>query len=294
MSVRSLGFLAREASMNICRHGLMTVASISTVAISLSILGGFLLIAFQLHGVAQALPQRMEIHAFARTDLSREESEQVVERLRVIPGVVRVRLVTKEEAWAAFQERYPHKPDLAGLRENPLPDKYEVRTQKPEQIFPVTKSVRALPQVAHVSTGTEVLENLLRIARLVRLVGLVCAGLLMLATITVISNAIRITLFARRREIRIMQLVGATNGFIRLPFVFEGIFDGAAGAALACGMVIAGYQYLSRVALARVPLLSEFHTAVSFPQLCGALALTGILIGALGSLITMRRFLRIS
>src|SRR5262249_12346133 len=147
---------------------------------------------------------------------------------------------------------------------------------------------------AYVSTGTKVLENLLRIARLVRLTGLACAGLLLLATMAVISNAIRVTLFARRREIRIMQLVGATNWFIRLPFMFEGVFDGALGAALACAAVATGYHYLSRVALTSVPLLSEFHTTVSFPALCGALTAAGITIGALGSIITMRRFLRIS
>jgi cell division transport system permease protein len=217
-----------------------------------------------------------------------------MQQVRSIPGVVRVRLVPKEEAWLAFQQRYPSKADLAGLRENPLPDKYEIRTAKPQQIFRVANAVRLLPHVAHVSTGTKVLENLLRIARLVRLVGLVCAGLLLLATVAVISNAIRVTLFARRREIRIMQLVGATNGFIRLPFVFEGVFDGAVGAVLACFVVATGYGYLVRTALASVPLLAEFHTDVSLPHLFGGLSLIGVAIGALGSMITMRRFLRIS
>jgi cell division transport system permease protein len=294
MSIRSLGFLAREASMNIGRHGLMTIASISTVAISLTILGGFALMAFQFHSIAQALPQQMEIHAFARTDLTRSEAEAVMAGLRTIPGVVRVRLVPKEEAWLAFQKGYPNQADLAGLRGNPLPDKFEIRTAKPEQINRVAGVIRSLSQVARVNTAPEVLNNLLRIARLVRLVGLGCAGLLLLATLAVISNAIRITLFARRREIRIMQLVGATNGFIRLPFVFEGIFDGAAGAALACVVVAVGYQYLIRTALATVPLLNEFHTPVALPYLFGGLTAIGVTIGALGSLVTMRRFLRIS
>src|SRR5205085_2284357 len=110
--------------------------------------------------------------------------------------------------------------------------------------------------VGHVNEATEVLENLLRIARLVRLVGVTCAGLLMLATVAVISNAIRITLFSRRREIRIMQLVGATNGFIRLPFVFEGVFDGAMGALLAGAALAAAYHAIRRAALASVPLLN--------------------------------------
>jgi cell division transport system permease protein len=294
MSIRSLGFLAREAAMNIGRHGLITMASISTVSISLSILGGFLLVAYQLHTVAEALPRRMEIHAFARTGLPRSESLKVVNRIRAMRGVVEVRLVPREKAWLAFQQRYPQKTDLEGLRENPLPDKYEVRTKKPEQIFWVAKAIGALPQVAHVSESTKVLENLLRIARLVRLVGITCAALLLLATVAVISNAIRITLFSRRREIRIMQLVGATNGFIRLPFMFEGIFDGAAGAALACGVVAGGYHYLSQAALTSVPLLSELQIAVPFLHLLTVLTSLGILIGALGSMISIRRFLRVS
>src|SRR5687767_2118094 len=106
MNVRSLGFLAREAAMNIARHGLMTMASISTVAIALTILGGFLLIAFQLHTVAEAVPRQMEIHAFARTDVTTEESAKLGARLRMLPGVVRVRLVPREIAWEEYRRRY--------------------------------------------------------------------------------------------------------------------------------------------------------------------------------------------
>src|SRR5438128_12674166 len=111
MSVRGVIFLLREAWMNIWRHGLMTAASVSTVAISLSILGGFLLIAFQLHTIAEALPRRMEIHAFARTGLSRSESLQVVAQIRAIPGVVHVELIPREAAWVAFQRHYAQQSD---------------------------------------------------------------------------------------------------------------------------------------------------------------------------------------
>src|SRR5439155_24397441 len=106
-----------------------------------------------------------------------------------------------------------------------------------------------------VRAGAAVLERPIAIARLVRTAGITCAGLLLLATIAVIANAIRITVFARRREIRIMQLVGATHGFIRLPFVIEGMFDGAAGGLFACGLLLLGYRAFVQLAFRTAPFL---------------------------------------
>jgi len=292
MSLRSATFLIREALTDVSRHGLMTLASISTVAVSLSILGGFLLMALHLHAIADALPRQIEIHAFTHNEVTPDQLKSLEARVRALPGITSVQLIRRDDAWREFQRKYSDPNDLAGMRENPLPDKFEVRTRSPQRTLAVSRLLRSYPEIARVNEGGPVLERLIVVSKLVRSIGLTCAGLLLLATLAVISNAIRITLFARRREIRIMQLVGATNGFIRLPFVFEGVFDGAAGAALACAAIYTGYHYLSRAALAGVPLLNELQLAVPFSYLLWALAATGIAIGALGSMISIRRYLR--
>jgi cell division transport system permease protein len=293
MSFRSGAFLLGEAVTDIRRHGLMTLASISTVAVSLSILGGFVLIAMHLHVIADALPRRMEIHAFTRADVKPEQLKALEAKIRALPGLTNVALIPRAEAWKAFQARYADPDDLAGIRENPLPDKFEIRAKNPQRTLEVARMVRGYPEIARVNEGGQILERLISISRLVRSIGITCALLLLLATVAVISNAIRVTLFARRREIRIMQLVGATNGFIRLPFLFEGVLDGLLGAVLACALVAVGYHYLLEAVWVSLPLLSEFGAPMATSQFCVLITGLGVVIGALGSFISIRRFLKI-
>lgn len=293
MSFRSGAFLLGEAVTDVRRHGLMTLASISTVAVSLAILGGFVLIALHLHVIADALPKRMEIHAFTRAGVKPDQLRALEAKLRRIDGLTSVTLVPRDQAWATFKARYADPDDLAGLRENPLPDKFEVRAKTPQRTLAVAKALRDYPEIARVNEGGLILERLIAISRLVRTVGITCALLLLLATVAVISNAIRVTLFARRREIRIMQLVGATNGFIRLPFLFEGVLDGLLGALLACVLVVIGYHYMLEAIWVSLPLLAEFGAPIATPQFCLMITGLGVVIGALGSFISIRRFLKI-
>jgi cell division transport system permease protein len=292
--VRSLWFLIREAFTNIWRHQLMTLASVTTVSASLAVLGGFLLVGWQLHRVAESLPRQIEVHVFTKIDTPRERVLDLQSRILGMPGVKTCRLVTKEEAWQTYVRDYPEKKDLEGLRDNPLPDKLEIQTRNPTATTMLSKRLGqavAFPDIDTVREGGAVLERLISIARLVRVIGLSCAGLLLLATVAVIANAIRVTVFARRREIRIMQLVGATTWFIRLPFLIEGMFDGAVGAVLSCGLLLIGYRALVQTAFRTAPFLRAIHVTVDLPQFFGLLALLGVLIGALGSLISIRRFL---
>lgn len=295
MSPRSLWFLVREAFTNIWRHQLMTLASVTTVAASLSVLGGFLLVGWQLHRATESLPRQIEVHVFTRVSTPRERSLQLQSRILAMPGVRSVKLVTREEAWQAYIRDYPEKGDLEGIRDNPLPDKLEIQTRSPLYTRMLCRRLRqqvAFRDIDTVREGGAVLERLVAIARLVRSVGITCAVLLLIATVAVIANAIRITVFARRREIRIMQLVGATHWFVRLPFVIEGMFDGAVGAGVACGLLLIGYRAFVQAAFRTAPFLREFHVSVDLPHFFSGLTLLGLGIGALGSVVSIRRFLK--
>ena len=283
MSLRSLWFLIREAFTNIWRHQLMTLASVTTVAASLSVLGGFLLVGWQVHRATESLPRQIELHVFTKVATPREQVLRLQSRILTWPGVRSVKLVTKEEAWKTYVQDYPQKEDLEGIRENPLPDKLEIRTRNPEYTTNLANRLRQsvpFPEIDTVREGGAVLERLIAIARLVRTIGLVCAG-------------IRLTVLARRREIRIMQLVGATQWFVRLPFLIEGMFDGAAGAALSCGLLLIGYRMFVQTAFRAAPFLRDFHVSVDLPYFFGALTLLGVAIGAMGSFVSIRRFLKI-
>jgi len=296
MSLRSLGFLIREAFTNIWRHQLMTLASVTTVAAALSVLGGFLLAGWQLHRAAENLPRQMEIHVFTKVNLPRDRVLGLQGQILGMAGVRSCKLVTREEAWQAYVQDYPQKADLEGIRDNPLPDKLEIRTRSPVYTTVLARRLSqpaVFPDIDTVREGGAVLERLIAIAHLVRTIGLTAALLLLIATVAVIANAIRVTVFARRREIRIMQLVGATQWFVRLPFLIEGMFDGAAGAVLSCGLLLIGYRALVQSALHIAPFLRDFHVTVDLPHFFEALTLLGVTIGALGSLVSIRRFLKI-
>lgn len=288
----SLLFLVQEAWLNVRRQGLMVLACVTTTAVCLTILAVFVLLAWQVHSLVQAMPRRFEVHAFFRPDVPRTQVEATVKEIRDLPGVARVRLVTKEEAWAEYRKSWPNKEDLSGLTENPLPDKLEIAGVTPEESLRLAETVRRMPHMEAVREGKQVVRNLLTIANVVRIVGIALALLLALGSAAIVGNAIRLTLLARRKDIRVMQLVGATNGFIRLPFLLEGLMEGALGGALACGVVYGALHYFVTRVQPDLSFISELRFAVDLPLFCAALVVGGALLGTVGSLFSLRRFLR--
>src|SRR5437763_1606024 len=167
--LRSIPFLIHEAWLNVRRHGLMTLAVASTVAIALCILGVFGLIAWQFHIVTDALPRQFEIHAFLDTSLTPEQVAAVRAHVAALPGVRSVTLVTKEEAWNDYKGHYPGlKSDLEGLDRNPLPDKLEVQAVSPQRALGVSARIRGIPGVERVLDAEHVLRTLITIGRIVR------------------------------------------------------------------------------------------------------------------------------
>jgi cell division transport system permease protein len=291
--LRSIPFLIREAFLNIRRQGLMTIASISTVAIALCIVGGFGLLAWQLRYVTRQLPRQFEVHAFTRTDLKPEEVERLREQVARLPDVRSVTLLSREDVWQQYRQSYKGLPsDLEGM-ENPMPAKLEIQAVTPDKTLAVAGRVRGLAGIDAVKDGATVLRRLIVIRDWVQLGCLILGALLALGAAAIISNAIRITLFARRREIRVMQLVGATNGFIRLPFLLEGMLDGLVGGGLACGLLYLGYTYLSNHVLVNIPLANEARFTLDLRVYLAAVTVGGVAVGFFGSMISVRRFLRI-
>ena len=288
----SIGFLIRECWLNIRRQGLMTLACISTAAVALTILGAFMVLAWHIHGIAERVPRQLEVHAFVRADATREQSVALVDQVKQLPGVTSVRLVTKEEAWAQMRKTYANPSDLEGLQENPLPDKLEIRTELPSQTLSVADAIRNLPQIDEVKEERTLLKNLLAIANVIRIAGMVGIALLALGTASIVGNAIKMTLYARRRDIRVMQLVGATNGAIRTPFLLEGIAVGALGGGIAFGVMAGGLRYFDMRVLPSIPFIAELHMSISIPLLCGVLVGGGAALGMFGSLVSLRRFLK--
>jgi cell division transport system permease protein len=293
MNFRCFEFVLQEAMVSLRRHSLMTLATISTVAISLAVLGGFLLTVNQLHGMAENAPRQFEVHAFLKVETKRPESVGLLAKVKQWPSVAGARLKTREQAWAEYSGAHA-RADLKGLGiDNPLPDAIIIRLKDTAATEVLTNRLEREGLVDEVRAPRKEIEQLRKLASLVRTVGIAAAILLGLASAAVIGNAIRVTIFARRREIRIMQLVGATNAFIHGPFLCEGIVDGTLGAILACLLVTIGYHYLAGYATSAFGLLTSYMVPPPMVQLYALLFTAGIVMASVGTTASLRRHLRL-
>ncbi|HHU85947.1 MAG: permease-like cell division protein FtsX [Pelotomaculaceae bacterium] len=293
MRLNTFIYYFREAFHSILRNSWLSVASIGVVAVSLLILGSSLLLVLNANNIADNLESSVEISVFLKDETTPEEVEELEDTLGALPGVAELKFVSKQEALEEMQDNFGEQRDvLAGLEEkNPLPDTFRVKTQTVEQVVPLAREMAAYPQVDQVRYGQGVVEKLLELSRWVRTAGLVTMVLLAIAAIFLIATTIRLSVFARRKEIGIMKFLGATNWFVRFPFLLEGMFLGLAGALLAVGAVYYGYLSLIRSIQISLPFMQLVtDRSLLMPMLEGLLVL-GLAFGAVGSLISLRKFL---
>lgn len=292
MNLRSIEFLIEEALVGVRRNGLMAVASITTIALSLAILASFCLFILGAHDFAQQELNKFEIAVYIKSDASRQTAIDVENKIKDMPAVKSVILYPKEQAWPEFKKSFPQL-DTAGLALNTLPDKLRVTIGDPEQTTRIADSIRNMQFVDNVIDGRVERKYVTAVAQFVKWFGIIASIALLAATVFIISNAIRLTVFVRRREIKIMQMVGATNTFIRIPLVLEGMIFGASGALIAFGLIGAGMTYFGSAASRMLPMMQSVSTNVERTQMLIALLIGGTLIGAAGSFVSIRRFLKI-
>ena len=292
ITASTVAFLIGQAWSAIRRNGLLTLASVSNIAVSLGILGGMFLAALNLEHVARREAEK----AVVTVELEESAEDADVEvRIWQDPRVKEVDYVPKEEALKALFARYVDKPEALELLEgNPLPDAYRVRPVEPGDIDPLAASLGQLEGVAKVRYGKQVVEKILMLARSIQISGAALLVLMAFGMVLIVNATIRLTVYARRREIRIMQLVGATNSFIKLPFVCEGLFHGVAGGVLAAGLVLLGYVQVVGYVDRHLAFL-ELYYGTGFLVLFGlGMVALGALVGATGSATSLRKYLRLA
>lgn len=296
MRLRTWGHLWREALGGIRRNGLMSLASVTTVAICLIVLAAILLVAVNLQHMAGVAEDQVEVTAYVDHEFDRRLAPVLIERVQAIPGVAEALLITKEEGLVRLREQFGEQWGylLEGYDDselNPLRDAIEVRLDKPELAGGVAARLNELTSIEEVLHREDIVEGLLSVTRVLRLAGLGLVGLLGAATIFIVSNTIRLTVYARRREISIMKLVGATDAFIRWPFFLEGMLLGCVGAAAAGLVAWFGYDYIAASLARGVPFLPVADPRPLVWNLTKLLIGLGGAMGALGSAISVRRFL---
>lgn len=295
MSFSTKEYFVKETYKSIRRNGFMSFASISTVAVSLLVLGMFLMIFLNTNNLAQYLESQVQVSVYMQDSATDKELTAVKEKLTKMPGVVKVTQVSKQQALERFKKRLGDQEQLLHSlgKENPFPNSFEVQVDNPERIKVLTPQIGQLPKVETAKFGQEVVEHLFQLTKILRFGGILLVVFLAMATLFIISNTIRLTVFARRKEVIIMKYVGATDWFIRWPFLLEGMTLGFFGAVLASVLINSIYSgLLERIhaTLAFLPLLSP-SPLLLYVDLFLLVAGTGI--GALGSYISLRKFLRV-
>jgi len=296
--IRALAYGTREALASLRRNSLMSLASVTTVAVCLTVLASTLLVAGNLDHLAAAVEAQVQIRVFIAEDATPETREALAKAVAGLEGVASVEVVTREEALERLREQFGSRRELLDAVEemNPLRDSLEVAVARPEQVVPTAEVISRLQGVAEVNYGQVFVDKLFSVTRFVRWIGLGLVALLTVATVLIISNTVRLTVFARREEIGIMKLVGATDWFIRWPFLLEGLFLGMLGAGLTAGLTWQGYPWLVEQAERVVPFLPLLagEAAREFVRRTNlVLVVLGAFLGAVGSTVSLRRFLRV-
>jgi cell division transport system permease protein len=269
------------------------VASVGVVAVSLLILGSSLLLVLNANSIAANLESSVEITVFLKDKTSSDQIKTLENKIKAQPEVTEVRFVSKDAALEEMKKNFGDKQDiLTGLEDkNPLPDALRIKTSVVEQVEPLAHQLESFEQIDQVRYGQGVVEKLLALSKWVRTAGLVTMVLLGVAAVFLIATTIRLSVFARRKEIGIMKMLGATNWFVRFPFLLEGMFLGLTGALLAVIAVYFGYLSLIgriEISLPFIQLVSDHNILVPLVE---ALLGLGLGIGAAGSMISLRKFL---
>jgi cell division transport system permease protein len=295
MKLRSFTYYFRQAFLSLRRNGWMSVASVGTVTISLLVLGISLLILVNTNHIIVSVESELEIMAFIEPYVSAAEADSLGEKLKAIPGVSTVEFVSKEESLQVLEKQLGKNRDiLAALGgENPLPDAYRVKARKASDVPDLAVSIEKVSGVEKVRYGQGVVERLFALTRWVRSISLGLVVVIGLAAVYLIATTVRLAVFSRRREIAVMKLVGATDWFIRWPFFLEGLFLGLVGAILAVAVLMGSYVALIRSVQESVAFLRLMSDPRTLLELTVGILGAGIVIGALGSIISLRKFLKV-
>ena len=295
MKLRTGEYFIQEVFRSLRRNNWMSFASIGTVAVSLFVLGVFLILVLNMNRMASMLESQVQISVYLQDDVKKSDRIDLQSDIEKMQGIDTVKFVDKDEAKERLSERLGDQKYLLDALgdKNPLPDSFEVTVKTPEMVETAAKAIERMEGVESAKYGQDVVEHLFDITRLMRIFGLVLMLMLAGATIFIISNTIRLTVFARRKEIAIMKYVGATDWFIRWPFLMEGIVLGCIGGILSA---IALRSFYAAMAAKIYNTLAFFPLMPQYPfmnYVTVAIIISGMLIGAIGSAFSLKRFLEV-
>ncbi|MGK0719148.1 permease-like cell division protein FtsX [Streptococcus uberis] len=298
-----------ESIKNLKRNIWMTIAAVSSVAITLTLVGIFAATLLNIDRVASGVQNNIRINTYLPVDstdtakvvqtvegkqVDNEKYHKIYDNIKKIKGVDKIIFSSKDEQLKKLQDTMGDVWKMYDQDTNPLQDIYIVETEEPSQVKQVSKAIKSLDGVEDVDYGGINSDKLFKFSSFIKTWGLAGTGLLLLVAVFLISNTIRMTIMSRQRDIEIMRLVGAKNSYIRGPFFFEGAWVGFLGAIIPSLIIYYLYEYAYRQFTPQLQLngLSMYPINYYLYILIAVLFIIGIIIGSLGSVLSMRRYLK--
>ena len=291
-----ISFFLKEAFGSLRRNYFMTIAALVTVFLSIVVLGGVLVFVYTTDALLKEVEQKVEITVYLKTnpDPTQDQIDALQTQIMSWKEVKSSVPVSKAEALNRLKQDFADNPQiLEGLTGNPLPASFEISLVDPKQVNVVAARFTGNPIVDQVKYGKEIADKLFAFTSNARNFLLGFIVLLGIVAVLLISNTIRLSIFARKREVEIMKLVGATNWFIRWPFIIEGVTVGLGGAIVAVVVVLVMNSFLVGKVRDSLPFMAVPLNAVPYVGVAAILLAVGVVIGAAGSGIGLRRFLKV-
>lgn len=288
-------YYLREGFRGFTMHGFMSFAAVCIIVACLIIMGTFAMLLVNVSAMLEHYEQECEILVYIDENYPTAEAHSVGSKINRVGNVREAIFVTREEALENFKNQYADSTKFDGLDAQTFRDRFQVYLEDLSQLEQTEAALQAIDGVAEVNSNPEVAQGFTTLRNILSWVSMIIVGILLIVSLFIISNTIRLALMSRREEIGIMRMVGATNGFIRGPFVIEGLILGLMGSVLSFFLLWGLYEFLrSRIATMDV---LQMMTLLSFENMAGIMASAclgaGILIGVLGSLLSIHRFLRV-
>lgn len=279
------------------RNFSVTLASIATVTATILIFGIFLMVALSVNHLVRNVEEQTVVRVFLQNEATQEQKAGLETRINGLPGIQKLsyedRVTAFNNAKASLAEDSNLLEGFSAQANNPYPDSYIVNLERPDYVEALVTAVAGQPGVESVSNDSETVNTLINWAKTIRTIGVIIFAILILVSLFLIGNSIKLAVFGRRKEIEIMKFVGATNWYIRWPFIIEGIIIGLLGAGIAVVLLYYGYRYAYAQAQISLPFVSLPGPAVIRDWLSWQFLLAGMLIGALGSFFSIRKHLNV-
>ncbi|MGL5084323.1 MAG: permease-like cell division protein FtsX [Clostridium sp.] len=294
MKINTSKYFISDALKSIKRNSTISIAAMVTVLITFFVFGTFILVALNFNKSIEDVASKVELKVYLTDDIKKIDQREIEIKLGEQPGVKEVVFESKEEAFNSFQESLADNPGLLQgytLKNNPLPSSFIVKLENPEVASAIGESVKDMVGIESVSSQQDLIDTISRFVEGFKILGLGLFILFVGVSIFLITNTIKLTVYSRRREVGIMKFVGATDWFIRWPFIIEGIIIGAVGSLASSILLFFTYKAVVSAIVTNMFYVSLVPVTFVFSTLIWIFLAGGMIVGAIGSFVALRKFL---